>query len=123
MDTIKIQIEVGFSEAAETFLRGILGNHTKPEAATPAKETKPAPEAAAMEVKHDMPIEPEAQKADAYDGPVDDPTLRAVVSAAAKRVGRDTVAAHLKSYDWYKNASVDCPMERRAELITNLKAL
>ena len=122
METIKIQVEVGFSEAAATILRSILGSNSKPEApAAPAMETKPSPEAVVREIKHEEPIQPEATAA--YDGPVDDPTLRAVVSAAVKRVGRDTVAAHLKGYDWYKNASVDCPMERRAELITNLKAL
>lgn len=147
MDPIKINIEVNLGEATLTLLKafapGAAGHPTneatktespapqlvKPTekceepAPAPASETQPAPaEAPASALAADDDLPPDDAPAPAKKTPTEDDARQAVKAARSRGVTAKTIKDFMKeTFDIA--SSVECPAERRQELIDGLNKL
>lgn len=88
---------------------------------TKETEKAPAPAGEAAPAAPEAPTEePQAQAAET-PAEISDPDLRAVVQQAKKRVGAQAIRAVFAKFNI--EVSIDCPQERRAELVDELNAL
>lgn len=131
MEPLKINIEVSLSEATIAALKGIFGAQI---IAAPAKVDEPAPEP--KKAAEPMPDPAPAPAADDDDLPPDDapapvkavniPTeaeMRAAIQATRKRgVAAKTIKDYIRD-TFGVETSVECPEERRQELMDGLKNL
>ena len=138
MEPLKINIEVSLSEATIAALKGMFGAQI---IAVPAKVDEPAPEPkkaakAAAKAAEPMPDPAPAPAADDDDLPPDDapapvkeakvPTeaeMRAAIQATRKRgVAAKTIKDYIRD-TFGVETSVECPEERRQELMDGLEKL
>lgn len=137
MDPIKIQIEVGLKDSTLQALVDLFGGvksapasapaapakrpmETKTEATAPAQAAAPAPEPApAVE---DLPPDDAPDPTPAKPTPTEDDARQAVKAARTRGVPAPQIKAYMK--DTFGIASsVECPAERRQELIDGLAKL
>lgn len=135
MEPIKVQITLDLSERALSAIEGLAAAISAPAvAATPAStprrratkpvETKEAPAAPEAQAAQPTP-EPEAAAAApapaVEDLPITDDELRQIVKEARDRTSFPAVRGLFNEFGI--KASIECPMERRAELVDRLNKL
>ena len=137
MEPIKVQITLDLSERALSAIEGLAAAISAPAlAAAPAStprrratkpvETKEAPAAPEAQAAQPAP-EPEAAAAApapapaVEDLPITDDELRQIVKEARDRTSFPAVRGLFNEFGI--KASIECPMERRAELVDRLNKL
>lgn len=132
MEPIKIQIEVNLGEAIldilKSFAPALGASETKKPAPASEKKAKPAPvaepaqAAAAKPVMDDLPPDDAPDPTPAKPTPTEDDARQAVKKARSRGVTAKAIKAYMKE-SFNIDTSVDCPAERRQELIDGLNGL
>lgn len=130
MEPIKIQIEVNLGEATldilKSFAPALGASETKKPAPVPEKKAKPAPVAepapAAEPVMEDLPADDAPDPAPAKPTPTEDDARQAVKAARSRGVTAKAIKDYMKE-SFNIATSVECPAERRQELIDGLNGL
>lgn len=132
MEPIKINIEVSLSEATIAALKGILGAQI---IQTPAQVEEPTPQPKQRKAKAEKPAPAPSPVEDDDDLPADDapdpapksiPTEADMRAAIKKTIDRKVSPKTVRTYiqtTFGIDSSVDCPEERRQELIDGLARL
>ena len=128
MDPIKINVNINveLGERTMSFIQQLAGKSAESPAVQrkPAAkpETKPAP---TPETKEDpKPAEAPAQQDTTDDLPISDEELRQVVFAARKaKPGNPREIKNVIFPEFGIKTSMECPLERRAELVARLNKL
>ena len=133
MEPIKIQIEVNLGEATldilKTFAPALGASEVKTPAPAPEKKAKPAAAPAPAPVEEPAPAEPVMEDLPPDDAPdpvkptpTEDDARQAVKAARSRGVSAKVIKDYMK--DSFNIAtSVECPAERRQELIDGLNRL
>lgn len=135
MEPIKIQIEVNLGEATldilKTFAPALGASEAKKPAPAPEKKTKPAAAPAPAPVAEPAPAEPVMEDlppddapdpAPAKPTPTEDDARQAVKNARSRGVTAKAIKDYMKE-SFNIATSVECPAERRQELIDGLNGL
>lgn len=130
MEPIKIQIEVNLGEATldilKSFAPALGASETKKPAPAPEKKAKPAPVAepapAAEPVMDDLPPDDAPDPTPAKPTPTEDDARQAVKNARSRGVTAKAIKDYMKE-SFNIATSVECPAERRQELIDGLNGL
>ena len=135
MEPIKIQIEVNLGEATldilKTFAPALGASEAKKPAPAPEKKTKPAAAPAPAPVAEPAPAEPVMEDlppddapdpAPAKPTPTEDDARQAVKNARSRGVTAKAIKDYMKE-SFNIATSVECPAERRQELIDGLNRL
>lgn len=130
MEPIKIQIEVNLGEATldilKSFAPALGASETKKPAQVPEKKAKPAPVAepapTAEPVMEDLPADDAPDPAPAKPTPTEDDARQAVKNARSRGVTAKAIKDYMKE-SFNIATSVECPAERRQELIDGLNGL
>lgn len=116
MEPLRINVEIGLQESTIQRLGQIMTACIG--GARPAQPAVPAPVEARTAPKPEPPAPaPEAPAA----APIDNMTLMSATKTAKEKSGPDAVREVFKRFGIA--ASRDCPQERRADLLSELKAL
>lgn len=139
MDPIQININVSLDLTDKTvsILQGLLGQRaeapapqrkpaakpeTKPEPRKPETKEQPEPEKPAADPSDDLPFQ--ASEAKEEDLPITDEELRQVVFTARKAKTENPQIIKNEIFPLFGiKTSIECPTERRAELVAMLNKL
>ena len=137
MEPIKINIEVNLGNATldilKTFAPALGASEAKTPAPAPEKKAKPAAAAApapapvaepapAEPVMEDLPPDDAPDPAPAKPTPTEDDARQAVKAARSRGVSAKVIKDYMKD-SFNIASSVECPAERRQELIDGLNRL
>ena len=135
MEPIKIQIEVNLGEATldilKTFAPALGASEVKKPAPAPEKKAKPAAAPAPAPVAEPAPAEPVMEDLPPDDAPdptpakptpTEDDARQAVKAARSRGVTAKAIKDYMKE-SFNIATSVECPAERRQELIDGLNGL
>lgn len=128
MEPIKININVTL-DASDNLLQAVqalTGQRAQAPAApehkpTPQVETKPAPKPETKEAPAPAPEAPTESPAPAETTEISDEELRAIIKET--RTASSPAAVRALFNEFGIKTSIECPMERRAELVAKLKKL
>ena len=130
METLKINInvEVGLKQSTIDILKGILapkeaaGFDVPTQAPAPAQVTQPMPESPAAAPAEDEDLPPDDAPAPSKSTPTEDDARQAVKAARGRGVPAKVIKEYMQK-DFNIASSVECPAERRQELIDGLNNL
>ena len=139
MDPIQVNINVtlDLSEKTTALLQALMGKAQAPAPAPETKpnrrkvETKPAPAPETKEAPEQKPEPEEPESAEAAPAPAqeekkvyEDEELREIVHAVrSAKPGNPQIIRNEIFPEFGIKTSIECPMERRAELVARLKEL
>lgn len=130
MNPITINIKVGLEDTTLEILTALVTaaarTEVTPSEQKPAKKEQKAPKVeqpAAVQEAEDPKKDGALEDMPAEIAPVTDTELRAVVTETRQRVGSAAPIRAMMAEKYGIKLSTECPQERRAEFINDLKAL